>query len=132
MYRGGQYKERRNKGALQSSCNLVAIWLQFGAPTYSRLFKDYEAFKKFQKIISGTGVVAAAMSISLQRDSAVDAGDGDRRAAVADASAQLALLHLADDGDRQGGFGAPAVAVDIDFRVWLGPHGHFLAPLCPL
>src|SRR5262245_15224554 len=64
-------------------------------------------------------------SISLQRDSAVDACDGDRRAAVADAAAQLAMLHLADDGDRQVGFDASVDAVNVDLGAGLGWQAYF-------
>src|SRR5262245_33192834 len=69
------------------------------------------------------------MSIPSQRDSAVDAGDVDRRAAVADASAQLAMLHLADDGDRQIGIDAAVDAVDVDLGAGLGRRADFDAPV---
>src|SRR5215813_5115669 len=69
------------------------------------------------------------LSIPSQRDSAVDAGDGDRRAAVAYASAQLATPHFADHGDRQVGIDAAIDAVDVNLGVSLGRQAYFDAPV---
>src|SRR5262249_39651494 len=61
MYQGGQYKERRNKGALHPTCNRLAIG---GANLFAASFRSYLktalVSKSSRKKMSGT-VVASAL-----------------------------------------------------------------------
>ena len=59
-------------------------------------------------------------SISSQSDSTVDAADGDLRAAIANASAQLTSLYLADNGYRQVGIDAAIDAMEVNLGAGLG------------